>query len=54
MMNTFCFVGLDIGHYNIACTLLMRRKTSWLTFSIKQTHQDYQQLIDKLLQLKAD
>ena len=53
-MNAFCFVGLDIGHYNIAVYIIDEAENKLANFTIKQTHQDYQQLIDKLLQLKAD
>ena len=53
-MNAFCFVGLDIGHYNIAVYIIDEAENKLANFTIKQTHQHYQQLIDKLLQLKAD
>ena len=34
-MNAFCFVGLDIGHYNIAVyASLMRRKTKLANFQL--------------------
>ena len=53
-MNAFCFVGLDIGHYNIAVCIIDEAENKLDSFTITQTHQGYQQLIDKLLQLKAD
>ena len=53
-MNAFCFVGLDIGHYNIAICIIDEAENKLDSFTIPQTHQGYQQLIDKLLQLKSD
>ena len=53
-MNAFCFVGLDIGRYNIAVCIIDEAENELDSFSITQTHQGYQQLIDKLLQLKSD
>ena len=53
-MNAFCFVGLDIGHCNIAVCIIDEAENKLDNFTITQTHQGYQQLIDKLLQFKAD
>ena len=53
-MNAFCFVGLDIGRYNIAVCIIDEAENKLDSFTITQTHQGYQQLIDKLLQLKSD
>ena len=53
-MNAFCFVGLDIGHHNIAVCIIDDAENKLDSFTITQTHHGYQLLIDKLLRLKAD
>ena len=35
MMNAFCFVGLDIGHYNITVYIIDEAEIKLANFTIK-------------------
>ncbi len=52
-MMTYCFIGLDIGRYEIDAFVLSTNREKISTFQFSQTHQGYNQLIEKIRHLEA-
>ena len=53
-MMTYCFIGLDIGRYEIDAFVLSANRKKISTFQFSQTHCGYKQLIEKIHHLEKE
>ena len=52
-MTKSCFIGLDVGRYEIFACVLSENREEITSFSFSQTHVGYNQLIDQVMHLQS-
>ena len=52
-MTKSCFIGLDVGRYEIFACVLSENLKEITSFSFSQTHVGYNQLIDQVMHLQS-